>query len=72
MDEHEAMQWVYSQVANEVNEMYEKYREKCGLEEEHDTKKQLEILVDKKYITNTFISNLSLITDYYVWRHIYP
>jgi len=63
--ENEALQFVYSQVADEVSEMYERYREKCGLEEETDTERQLEILTSKKFISSTYISNLSLIADYY-------
>ena len=61
----ETLQEVYSQVAPEVEELYEYYRNKQSLEEEHDTEKQLEILTTKKYISKTFISNLSLIVDYY-------
>lgn len=63
--ENEALQFVCSQVADEVREMYERYQRKCGLEEETDTERQLEILVSKKYISKTYISNLSLIADYY-------
>lgn len=65
MDYNEALQEVYSQVAPEVNELYEYFRKKKELEDEKDTERQLEILVNKKYISNTFISNLSLIADYY-------
>ncbi len=64
--ESEALQFVYSQVKDDVNKMYERYREKCGLEEESDTERQLEILTSKKYISATYISNLALIADYYV------
>lgn len=63
--EKEAYQWVLSQVAEVVDEMYEKYRRVKGLEEEKDTERQLEILVNKKYISITYISDLSLIADYY-------
>lgn len=65
MDYNETLQEVYSQVAPEVNELYEYFREKNGLEEEKDTERQLEILVSKKYISITYISNLSLMVDYY-------
>lgn len=64
--EKEALQIVYSQVKEEVNELYERYRKKCGLEEESDTERQLEILTSKKYISSTYIANLSLLVDYYV------
>lgn len=63
--ENEALQFVYSQVADEVAQLYERYREKRGLEEEHDTERQLEILTSKKYINKTFITDLILIADYY-------
>ena len=56
---------VYSQVAPVVNDLYDYYRKKKGLEEEKDVERQLEILVEKKYISKTYISNLSLIVDYY-------
>lgn len=69
-DYNEVLQQVYSQIAPEVNELYEFYRKKNGLEEEKVTQKQLEILVDKKYISKTYISNLSLIVDYYVQNMI--
>lgn len=63
--EKESLKFVYSQVADEVSTMYERYREKYGLEEENDLEKQLEILIDKKYISKTFFSDLLLISDYY-------
>lgn len=63
--ENEAYQEVLSQVADVVGEMYEKYRRGKGLEDEKDTERQLEILVSKKYISITYISDLSLIADYY-------
>jgi hypothetical protein len=63
---NQALKEVYSQVAPEVNDLYEYYRAKNNLEEERDTERQLEILTQKKYISNTYIANLSLITDYYV------
>ena len=65
-DYNEALKMVYSQVAPEVNDLYDYYRKKKGLKEEVDTATQLQILVDKKYISKTYISDLSLITDYYV------
>ena len=61
----ESLEYVYSQVAPEVDELYKYYRKKKGLEEEKDTEKQLEILTIKKYISNSFIADLSLIIDYY-------
>lgn len=64
--ENDAYQKVLSQVADVVGEMYEKYRRGKGLEETNDTERQLEILTSKKYISITFISDLSLIVDYYV------
>lgn len=63
--EKDAYQWVLSQVAEVVDEMYERYRERCNLEKEKDTERQLEILASKKYISSTYISDLSLIADYY-------
>lgn len=63
--ENDAYQEVLSQVADVVGEMYEKYRRGKGLEDEKDTERQLEILVSKKYISDTYISDLSLIADYY-------
>lgn len=56
---------VYSQIAPEVKDLYEYYREKKGLEEESNTEKQLDILAAKKYISITYISDISLIVDYY-------
>lgn len=64
--ENDEYQKVLSQVADVVGEMYEKYRRGKGLEETNDTERQLEILTSKKYISITFISDLSLIVDYYV------
>lgn len=63
--ENDAYQKVLSQVADVVGEMYEKYRRGKGLEDENDTERQLEILTSKKYISITYISDLSLIADYY-------
>ena len=64
--ESEALKEVYSQVGGLVNEMYERYRKKWNLEETKDTERQLEILTSKKYISITFITDLSLIADYKV------
>ena len=62
----EALEQVYSQVAPEVNELYEHYREKLNLEEETNTERQLEILtMQKKIISKIYIKNLSLIANYY-------
>ncbi len=63
--ENDAYKEVLSQVADVVGKMYEKYRRGKGLEDEKDTERQLEILTSKKYISNTYISDLSLIADYY-------
>lgn len=62
---HETLKKVYSQIAPDVNRLYEYYRKKKELEEESDTERQLEILTAKKYISITYISDLSLIVDYY-------
>ena len=69
-DYNEALKMVYSKVAPEVDELYEYYRKKKGLKDEVDTATQLKILVDKKYISKTYISDLSLITEYYVQKMI--
>ena len=63
--ENEAYEKVLSQIADIVGEMYEKYRRGKGLEDEKDTERQLEILTSKTYISITYISDLSLIADYY-------
>lgn len=63
--EKETLNFVYSQVADEVNTLYEHYRRKCSLDEETDTEKQLEILVNKKYISQSFLIDLIVLTDYY-------
>lgn len=63
--ENDAYQKVLSEVAADVGEMYELYRRGKGLEDEKDTEHQLEILANKKYISITYISDLSLIADYY-------
>jgi len=67
---NETLQKVYSQIAPEVNELYEYYRKKKGLEEESNTERQLEILTERKYISITFISDISLIVDYYETKMI--
>lgn len=64
-DEYQTFKMVLTDVSEQVNEMYQRYRNKMGLQDEKDTLKQLEILTQKKYISKTFISDLSLITDYY-------
>lgn len=46
-DYNESLKIVYSQVAPEVNELYEYYRKKKNLEEERETERQLEILTEK-------------------------
>ena len=63
--ENEAYEKVLSQIADIVGEMYEKYRRGKGLEDEKDTERQLEILTSKKYISITYIWDLSLIAHYY-------
>ena len=62
--ENDAQKEVYSQVEGWVNEMYERYRKRLNLERTEDTERQLEILTSKKYISITFITDLSLIADY--------
>lgn len=63
---NETLKEVYSLIAPEVNELYEFFRKRKSLEVENDTGKQLDILVEKKYISKTYISDISLIVDYYV------
>lgn len=64
--ENEAYDYVLSQVAAEVDELYRYYQNKDRtLEKQENTMKELEILIDKKYINATYISNLMLIVDYY-------
>ncbi len=65
-DYNKAFNVVYSQVAPDVNDLYQYYRERKGLEDEKDVERQLEILTNKKYISITYISNLSLLVDYLV------
>lgn len=60
----EALQKVHSEVAPLVNDLYEYFRGKKQLEEETDVERQLEILTSKKYISITYITDLSLIADY--------
>lgn len=59
------LQAVYSQVADVVNTMYQRYRKKYGLKDESDTETQLEILESKGYISHTFISALVVMADNY-------
>ena len=64
-DYQEALHESYSQVAPEVNKVYEYYREKLGLEEETDPERQLEILaIQKKIISKIYIKDLSMIANY--------
>lgn len=65
-DYNKALNVVYSQVAPDVNDLYQYYRERKGLEDETDVERQLEILTNRKYISKTYISNLSLLVDYFV------
>ncbi len=64
--ENEAYNYVLLQVAVEVDELYRYYQRKDKtLEEQQNTMKELEILIAKKYINATYISDLMLIVDYY-------
>ena len=65
MTERESLEFIYSQVSEDVNALYQYYREKKQLEDEKDTEKQLEILIDKKYIAKSFLVDLIVISDYY-------
>lgn len=56
---------VYSQVATEVNELYEYFRKKQGIEEESDTERQLEILSVKKYISHTYLDSMEYMIQCY-------
>ena len=64
-NDKEIMDFVYSQVAKEVGEMYEHYRKKCGLEEKTNTERQLDILINRKYISNSYVIDLIVLKDYY-------
>lgn len=64
VSKNQALEFVYAKVAEDVNTMYQRYRKKCGLIEETDTKKQLEILT-KKYIPYTYISNIEIMAEHY-------
>lgn len=67
--ENEAYNYVLSQVTTEVDELYRYYQCKDRtLKNEEDTMKELEILIAKKYINATYISDLMLIVDYYARR----
>ena len=68
--ERETLEFVYSQVAEEVGKMYARYKEKCNLEDETNTEKQLEILINKKYISKSYQVDLMLLADYYL-REMY-
>lgn len=57
---------IYSQVAPEVNDLYEYYRKKVGLEEENDIQRKIEILIQRKYIETSYDAQLSLLVDYYL------
>lgn len=63
---NEALNVVYSQVAPDVNDLYQYFRERKELEDETNVERQLEILTNRKYISRTYISDLSLLVDYYV------
>ena len=65
MKKEDSAKEVYSQVAPEINELYEYYRKKKQLEEENDLERQLEVLIAKKYISDTFLSKLNLLVEYY-------
>ncbi len=68
--ENEVYDYVLSQVAVEVDELYRYYQCKDRtLENEEDTMKELEILIAKKYINATYISDLMLIVYYYIRRN---
>lgn len=64
-NERESLQAVCLEVAPEVDELYQYFRRSNNLEDEDDTLKQLEKLVERKYISNTYISDLMLMADYY-------
>ena len=65
--ENEAYNYVISQVAPEVDELYRYYQSKDDtLTEKEKTMEELEALIEKKYINTTYISDLMLIVDYYV------
>ena len=64
--EKEAYNYVLSQVASEIDELYRYYQKKDStLEDKEKTMEQLENLIEKKYINATYISDLMLIVDYY-------
>lgn len=64
-ENNEALREVCSQVATEVNNLYEYFRKKQGLERETDTLRQLELLVNKKYISHTYLVNLETMVKLY-------
>ncbi len=64
--EKEAYNYVLSQVASEIDDLYRYYQKKDStLEDKEKTMEQLENLIEKKYINATYISDLMLIVDYY-------
>ena len=64
--ENESYNYVISQVASQVDELYRYYQKKDKtLEDKEKTMDELETLVEKKYISRTYISDLMLIADYY-------
>ena len=65
--EKEAYNYVLSQVAPEIDDLYRYYQKKDStLEDKEKTMEQLNTLIEKKYINTTYISDLMLIVDYYV------
>lgn len=64
--EKEAYNYVLSQVAPEIDDLYRYYQKKDStLEDKEKTMEQLDTLIEKKYINATYISDLMLIVDYY-------
>lgn len=63
--EREALDFVYSELSENIDTLYQYFRKKKGLEDTHDIERQLDILTDKKYISTTYIADIMLITDYY-------
>ena len=64
--EKEAYNYVLSQVASEIDDLYRYYQKKDStLEDKEKTMEQLNTLIEKKYINTTYISDLMLIVDYY-------
>jgi len=69
---NEAVREVCSQVAKEVDELYNYFRRRNELEEETDTLRQLEILTGKKYISYTYLGNLESMINCYEDKRIGP